>query len=252
MDAVIRNACIKQIKSLKVAQLDSMLSLLSVASLSKKSDKTEAVTAELLKLEPHEIVNKMRQSGMGLTVEVKELLDKNIEVKDVAASGLCGRLDQFIDAEPNVKARFVKRCDLVLNNDVVTSTNCAKNEVQGLYMLTMEKDGVTHIVKMGSFAETQGMAKRIASFGGGCYETGSLTNKWFQRFMKKALVDGYACQFVYYENEEQVAITTTDLDGNPLTTMPYVMRPKETQLFDKYNAFNGNIPPIFGSNCSKK
>lgn len=256
---LFRKSYVKQLKSLKVGQLEKLVAQLSIARTKEESGKkltkaemTENVSAELQKMETKEIIAALRQTNTGFAVEVKDLLDNNVDIGQIIESGICARLDEFLEAEPSIKARFVNTCDLLIVNDTVTSKNCVQKEVQGLYMLTIEKEGVSHIVKMGSFAETQGMAKRITSFGGGCYETGSLTNKWFQRFMKRALGDGYTCKFTYYENEEQTAITTTDLDGNNITMMPYVMRPKETQLFDKYNNFNNNIPPIFGSNCSQK
>jgi spermidine/putrescine-binding protein len=256
-DDLFRKSYTKQLKSLKVAQLEKLTTKLSIERTKEgkkmtKAEMTEKVLNELTKMGTKEIIAILKQTNTGFAIEVKDLLDNDVDIGQIIESGICARLDQFLEAEPSIKARFVNTCDLLLVNDTVTSKNCAQKEVQGLYLLTIEKDGVAHIVKMGSFAETQGMAKRITSFGGGCYETGSLTNKWFQRFMKKALSSGYTCKFTYYENEEQTAITTTDLDGNSITMMPYVMRPKETQLFDKYNNYNNNIPPIFGSNCSQK
>jgi hypothetical protein len=253
-DDLFKKSYVKQIKALKVAQLERLLTRLSIERAKKmnKAEMTEKVLTELQKMETKEIISALRQTNTGFAIEVKDLLANNVDIGQIIESGICAKLDQFLEAEPSIKTRFVNTCDLLLVNETVTSKNCAQKEVQGLYLLTIEKGGVSHIVKMGSFAETQGMARRLTSFGGGCYETGSLTNKWFQRFMKKALSDGYTCKFTYYENEEQTAITTTDLDGNTITMMPYVMRPKETQLFDKYNNYNNNIPPIFGSNCSQK
>ena len=119
--------------------------------------------------------------------------------------------------------------------------------MQGLYIHTIEKNGIDYITKLGSFAESQGMFKRICSFGGGNYETGSATNKWFQEFVKKALNEGYSSKFTYY-NKIQEKIIINGLDGE-MEMMPYVMRPLESQLFHKYNKSNYNIPPIFGSNC---
>ena len=258
-DDLFNKSYVKQLKSLKVPQLEKLMTHLSIARTKEeggkklnKAEMTEKVTTELQKMGTKDIIAVLKQTNTGFAIEVKDLLVNNVDIGQIIESGICARLDQFLEAEPSIKARFVNTCDLLLVNDTVTSKNCAQKEVQGLYLLTIEKEGVAHIVKMGSFAETQGMAKRITSFGGGCYETGSLTNKWFQRFMKKALSDGYGCKFTYYENEEQPTITTTDLDGNTIMMMPYVMRPKETQLFDKYNNYNNNIPPIFGSNCSQK
>ena len=133
-------------------------------------------------------------------------------------------------------------------NDTIKSMNCIPVEGQGLYILTISKNNIDYIVKLGSFAESQGMYKRICSFGGGNYETGSLTNKWFQRFIKKALMQGYTSKFTYY-NKIQEKIIINNLDGDTIEMMPYVMRPLETELFKKYNNTNCNIPPIFGSNC---
>ena len=260
LDDLVKKSYVKQMKTLKVNQLEKLATQLGIDRMNSdggkkfsKSEMTDKIITELQKKETKDAITVLRQTDTGFALEVKDLLDNNVDIGQIIESGICARLDQFLEAEPSIQARFVNVCDLMIGNDkkeTVTSKNCVGKKVQGLYMLTIEKDGISHIVKMGSFAETQGMKSRITSFGGGCHDTGSATNKWFQRFMKKALNDGYTGRFVYYENEEQTAIQTTDLDGNNITMIPYVMRPKETQLFNKYSHFNNNIPPIFGSNCS--
>ena len=251
---MLKTSCMKRIKKLKKEQLEKLAETLGVnVNKQKMSIMVDNINTELQKMESDGIMEVLRHTDTGVEMEVKELLANDIEIGEIIESGICARLDKFLEAEPNIAKGFVNVCDLMIGNDkkeTVTSNNCVGKKVQGLYMLTIEKDGISHIVKMGSFAETQGMKSRITSFGGGCHDTGSATNKWFQRFMKKALNDGYTGRFVYYENVEQTKIQTTDLDGNTITMMPYVMRPKETQLFNKYNRFNNNIPPIFGSNCT--
>ena len=252
-NAILQKSYKRQFKTLKVSQLEQLMTSLNICENKlNKAAMTERIVCELQQMDNVNIISMFRLANTGLAVEVKDLLEDNVDINLIIGSGICARLDEFLDAEPSIKNRFTNTCDLVLINDTVTSKNCAQKEVQGLYLLSIEKNGVSHIVKMGSFAETQGMSKRITSFGGGCYETGSLTNKWFQRFIKKALNDGFTSKFTYYENLEQPNIVTTDLDGNNIQMMPYVMRPKETQLFEKYNKFNNNIPPIFGSNCSSQ
>ena len=62
------------------------------------------------------------------------------------------------------------------------------------------------------------------------------------------LEQGYTSKFTYY-NKIQEKIKVENLDGGETEIIPYVIRPLETELFEKYISANSNIPPIFGSNC---
>jgi len=191
-----------------------------------------------------------RGKGKKALIEVKKLLEHEIPLQRIIDSQICLPLNVFLEQNPCLQRLFISSCDLVNENNTIKSNNCQVEECQGLYALTISPDGLTdYIVKLGSFAETQGLSKRITSFGGGNYETGSLTNKWFQRFIKRAIADGYSAKFTYFNNSVQKKIMVQDLNGEEIEMMPYVMRPLETQLFTKYSESNDRIPPIFGSNC---
>jgi hypothetical protein len=190
-----------------------------------------------------------RKNNIGFEIEVKDLLKiEDFDIDELIELNLCLTLDKFMNDNPKLAYKFTNTCDLVNINNTIKSLNCAPCEVQGLYILTINKNNIDYIVKLGSFAESQGMYKRICSFGGGNYETGSATNKWFQAFIKKALEQNYTSKFTYY-NKEHENILIDNLDDEKVEMSPYVMRPLETQLFKKYNLSNSNIPPIFGSNC---
>ena len=191
-----------------------------------------------------------KKSGVGFEIEVKDILTHEISVDEIISTGICLPLSKMWEDHPSLAGKFKNTCDVIQKNDVITSVNCEHQETQGLYILTIHKKEVDYIVKIGSFAETQGMAKRIGSFGGGCYETGSATNKWFQRFIKKAIEQGFTSRFTYYNHSSQQPIETIDLDDQSVKLMPFVMRPLESQLFQMYNQSNDNVPPIFGSNCT--
>jgi hypothetical protein len=215
----------------------------------KKKTKRELIGDILSKFETtavQEQIQCMKDTKAGFELEVKLLLDVDIDA--IIKAGVCLPLHEFLEAHPGVKSKFTNACDLKNVNDTIKSSNCMVHKVQGLYILVICKDGVEYIVKLGSFAESQGMFERIKSFGGGNYETGSATNKWFQRFIKKALAEGYTSRFMYY-NKLQEKILISGLDDEQLETIPYVIRQLETNLFKKYNESNSNIPPIFGSNC---
>jgi len=206
------------------------------------------IKCEIKSLSNKEIIEIMKHTEIGIDIEVKHLLDDNIDIDELIDLDICLPLQKFFEENPSIQPLFDNICDLINVNNAIKSNNCIPNEVQGLYILTITKNGIDYIVKLGSFAESQGMYKRICSFGGGNYETGSSTNKWFQSFIKKALEQGYTSKFTYY-NRFQEKILINNLDGETIKLTPYVMRPLETELFKKYNNSNGNIPPIFGSNC---
>lgn len=210
----------------------------------------EEITAKVEGFDEKALVGIARHAKLPIEVEVKKLLEHEIPLQRIIDSQICLPLNVFLEQNPCLQRLFISSCDLVNENNTIKSNNCQVEECQGLYALTISPDGLTdYIVKLGSFAETQGLSKRITSFGGGNYETGSLTNKWFQRFIKRAIADGYSAKFTYFNNSVQKKIMVQDLNGEEIEMMPYVMRPLETQLFTKYSESNDRIPPIFGSNC---
>ena len=213
-----------------------------------KSELLPEIENKLKILSNQELIKTMKNTRIGMELEVKNILDNNIDIDDLTNLNICLTLETFFEKNPNIKPLFDTTCDLVNVKDAIKSVNCMLLKVQGLYILTISKNNIDYIVKLGSFAESQGMFSRICSFGGGNYETGSLTNKWFQRFIKKAIEQGYTSKFTYY-NRVQETILIDNLDGDKIEMTPYVMRPLESDLFKKYNTSNYNIPPIFGSNC---
>lgn len=250
----IKHRIEKQLKAEQLQRLAEALGLeihkaTAAGKKPKPKTKPELIGDILAKFETtavQEQVQCMKDTKAGFELEVKLLLDVDIDA--IIKAGVCLPLHEFLEAHPGVKSKFTNTCDLENVNDNIKSSNCIPQEVQGLYILVICKDGVEYIVKLGSFAESQGMFKRICSFGGGNYETGSATNKWFQRFIKKALAEGYTSRFIYY-NKLQEKILISGLDDEQLETIPYVIRQLEANLFKKYNESNSNIPPIFGSNC---
>jgi hypothetical protein len=258
MDTLIIESINKKLDKLKLEQISSLAKELNVEpdklkanGKSQKKNKKELLQdiMEAFKtLSCQQIKDVVKKIKMGFELEVKNILSKSVDIDDLIESGVCLTLDKFLQENPSINTLFTNKCDLVNINNTIKSENCPQFEVQGLYILTISKNNIDYIVKLGSFAESQGMYKRICSFGGGNYETGSLTNKWFQEFIKRALNAGYTSKFTYY-NKIQEKILIDNLDGGKVEMTPYVMRPLETELFKKYNNTNDNIPPIFGSNC---
>lgn len=250
----------KNLKKLKIIQLTSLADVLDieVKKIKSNGNSTNKTKTELIndieckmKLLPiEEIIEILKTAKIGIELEVKHLLESNIDIDDLVKLDICLPIKKLFKENPKLQELFSETCDLVNINDTIKSNNCLPVEIQGLYILTISKNNIDYIVKLGSFAESQGMSKRICSFGGGNYETGSLTNKWFQRFIKKALEQGYTSKFTY-NNRNQEKIKILNLDGDTIEMIPYVMRPLESDLFEKYNKTNYNIPPIFGSNCLK-
>lgn len=245
---------VKKATCLKINEISSILDISLFIESQNKKKKTKGVLTNEIKdqiegKECAELCEIAKRVKLPIEIEVKEILKHNIEVKTVIDSGICLPLDIFLHENQCLRELFTTECDLYNVNNVVKSNNCVPHVIQGLYILAIGKENNYSIVKLGSFAETQGLYKRIMSFGGGNYETGSLTNKWFQQFIKKVLAEGFTAKFVYFNNTRQEKICIKDLNGNDIEMMPYIMRPLETQLFEKYRDTNNNIPPIFGSNC---
>jgi hypothetical protein len=260
VDKLLKDTIYKKLKKQNVESLNTLANNLNIEvkeikpngkiQKKKRINLLNDIECVIKSLSSREKVEKMKISNIGIEIEVKHILDYDIDINEFISLGLCLPLQRFFEENPDLQADFTNSCDLINISDTIKSNNCNPVEVQGLYILTISKNDIDYIVKLGSFAESQGMYKRICSFGGGNYETGSLTNKWFQRFIKKALEQGYTSKFTYY-NRYQEKIIINNLDGEPIEMIPYVMRPLETELFIKYYNTNNNIPPIFGSNCCK-
>jgi hypothetical protein len=260
INKLLNDTISKKLIKVKIKELNTLACILNIEPFKittngkNKTKKTKAVLVDdiesmLKSLSNKEIIEKMKESTIGIEIEVKNILKYNIDIDELIDLDICLPLQKFFEKNPSIPERFNSTCDLTIHvNETIKSHNCVPFVIQGLYILTISKNSIDYIVKLGSYAESQGMINRIVSFGGGKYETGSLTNKWFQEFIKKALDQGYTSKFTYY-NRFQEKITIENLDGKSIEMIPYVMRPLESELFKKYNTTNYNIPPIFGSNC---
>jgi len=259
INKLLNDTISKKLKKVKIKELNTLACILNIEPFkitTNGKNKTKKTKAELARdiesmlksLSNKEIIEKMKESTIGIDIEVKNILKYNIDIDELIDLDICLPLQKFFEKNPSIPERFNSTCDLTLECETIKSHNCVPCVIQGLYILTISKNSIDYIVKLGSYAESQGMKSRIGSFGGGKYETGSLTNKWFQEFIKKALEQGYTSKFTYY-NRFQEKITIENLDGKSILMTPYVMRPLETELFKKYSTTNYNIPPIFGSNC---
>jgi len=257
MNNIFKNSIHKSIKKSNLANLKKLAMNLKI-SMKNELDKNKVkhiliqeIQTKLNALSNQEILDNIKETNISfIEIRVKDLLSNNINIDTLINTGICLDLKVFFENNPSLKNKFNNTCDLIQKNTTVTSNNCQSIECQGLYILTIHKNETDYIVKFGAFAESQGMSKRIASFGGGNYETGSATNQWFQAFIKKAFGEGYTSKFTYY-NHVQDKININDLDCQDKLVTPFVIRSLETQLFQKYYKSNNNIGPIFGSNCYK-
>ena len=219
----------------------------------EKAKKEEIISKIMEQMETKSIktkINILKKTNTSFAIHVKDVISNNIPVENIIDTGICLPLDKLMNT-PELCSKFTNECSLENKNDKIISPDCVNKQTQGLYVLTIRKreEDVDYIVKIGSFAESQGMKKRIDSFGGGNYDTGSATNKWFQSFVKMAIEQDYTAKFTYYLIERQQKITILDLFDEESEMMPYITRPLETQLFNKYHELNHNISPIFGANC---
>lgn len=210
------------------------------------------ILSKLKTLKNNEIIDILKESNISnkIKIEVKNILSKNININTLIESGCCLTLQDFFRQNEKISNKFVNECNLLNVKDKIVSTNVKCKIVQGLYILSIKKedDDKDYIIKLGSFAESQGMKKRLDSFAGGCYETGSATNKWFQNFLKKAIKNNYTAKMSYYEYEIE-KIEIKDLNDNKKKIIPYIIRQLETDLFNMYLSSNSKIAPIFGCNC---
>ncbi len=127
----------------------------------------------------------------------------------------------------------------------------SKKIEQGVYLLSVKNQFHQWvIIKIGSFAETQGMSKRIQSFGGGNHETGSATNKWFQRAIKYFISCELECRFTYRLKFVKNTIDDDPMYDEPEEIKPYYIRKAETRAFEVHNLLNNGNCPIFGENCT--
>ena len=231
------------------ATRNTLVSLASQMGLETDGKKTEVknrILEELPTKSTTQVVEYFRSSAIGFKYKLKSVHELTVE--ELVNSGICLPLDTLFNVHPTLTERFTKECSLVNTNNNITSMNCVKKTIQGLYILSISVNGIDYIVKLGSFAQSQGLFMRICSFGGGNYETGSSTNKLFQWFIKKTIDEGHSAKFTYYEHA-QLSVSTVDLTGDTIIVIPDVIRHQESTLFRMYNEAGGNISPIFGSNC---
>jgi len=253
MHNILIEATCKKIKTLYKKPLMDLaesleISLTEYTSKNKNKEKLINETISKIKtLSNEDIMKIIKKKKLEILIPVKKLLELKIDIDYLISLDICLTLDKFL-SENALDNKFNETCDLVNENNSIKSKNCHPEKIQGLYILTISKNDNDYIIKLGSFAESQGMYNRIISFGGGNYNTGSATNKWFQQFVKKAMKEGYTSKFTYY-NKHQDKIKIKNLDDEEIEIIPYVVRSLETELFKKYNFTNNNISPIFGSNC---
>jgi hypothetical protein len=211
------------------------------------------ILPQLKTLKNNEIIDILKESNISsnkIKIEVKNLLSKNININTLIESGCCLTLQDFFEQNIILKKKFLNTCNLINVNNKIVGSDIKCKKIQGLYILSIKKkdDNKDYIIKLGSFAESQGMKKRLESFGGGNYDTGSSTNKWFQNFLKKVIEENYTVKMTYYEYEMN-KIEITGLNDKTKEVTPYVIREVETELFNMYLSSNSQIAPIFGSNC---
>jgi hypothetical protein len=246
IDDLINNSINKSIKKIKLNKLQSIskelkIDLVNDSNIKKnKNQLIINIIDNLNKININEKIKLFNKFCIGFQIEVKDILDKNIKIDELINFNICLTLDDFFEKNSILKNLFVNSCDLENCNNNIKSNNCDKNEVQGLYILVISKKNTDYIVKLGSFAESQGMFKRIISFGGGNYETGSATNKWFQKFIKNAIQEGFTSKFLFY-NHQQDKIFINDIDGNKIQVIPYIIRPLESQLFRATRILNAEL-----------
>lgn len=251
MEEIINNAINKSLNKAKCDSLKEIANNLGIdMGKLKKQDIVQKVKEEIKSKSISQRINILKQSSIPFAIHVKDIINNEIPIDEIIRLGICLNLTELLKS-CDLSTKFTNECNLENKDDKIISPGCVDKKVQGLYLLTIRKQDhdVDYIVKIGSFAESQGMKKRIDSFGGGNYETGSATNKWFQAFIKMAIEQGYTAKFTYYLIERQTKITIYDLFDRELEMMPYITRPLETQLFEKYHELNHNISPIFGANC---
>lgn len=251
MDTLLNDAINKAIKKAKLPNLKHIATELGLSvEKEKKTEITSKIMEELNSKRIKQKIDILKITNTPFAIHVKDLISNSILVDNIIYTGICLPLDKLLNT-PELLSKFTNECSLENKNDKIISPDCVNKQTQGLYVLTIRKreEDVDYIVKIGSFAESQGMKKRIDSFGGGNYDTGSATNKWFQSFVKMAIEQDYTAKFTYYLIERQKKITILDLFDEETEMMPYITRPLETQLFNKYHELNHNISPIFGANC---
>lgn len=193
-------------------------------------------------------------------IYIKDIIKYNIAFSLLTENNICLKLNKLLNFKRNnilIKKLFTNTIYLSYSNNKIIPNNESDHNLnsfslpsilslkkQGLYLLCVDK----FIVKIGSFSESQGIGGRINSFNGGRYDSGSITNKWFQQFIRECLINNLTCYFkVYFHDIEEMKINIFGLDT---LIIPYVIRKFETELFSIYLTLNNNIPPIFGKNCN--
>lgn len=244
----VLNKLISTSNKVKLEPLQKLARALHIDPTGRKNNLQNRLIKKLRYINIMDIISGVKESKLPLVIEVKDILENNLDPTSIFNLNICATMSSLVESNPSIGEMFGKTCNLYVKNGKVVS-NCKTKKVQGLYILSVSYNNEEYIVKLGSFAETQGMSKRIGSFGGGCYETGSRTNQWFQKFIRKAIDLGLKCRFNYFE-KPQDPITLIGLKGKLIRVVPYIIRPLETELFDIYLQNNNNIPPIFGSNCT--
>lgn len=221
----------------------------------------------LVKLIKENKINIMKVLDIKFNKKYKLTLD-NIDNTDMFLKYLKSNhpLDLATFLNDNRLKNFNNECELKLekiNNNKkgnllndskilpLKSDETFKQKKQGLYILSVcIIDNIWKIIKLGSFAETQGLCGRLSSFGGGSYDTGSKTNQLFIKYVSFLLKNNMRVKFNYYLKEVKPIIIEDPILKTKKEIIPYLMRLLESEIFKIYFELNKNRNPIFGDNCT--
>ena len=145
IDSLINSSINKRIKSLTFGDLCKVAEELELSTkIDKKNKKKTALYGEILELVNNlptsRQVDLIKKSGIGLELEVKTILENNIDIDSLIASKVCLELSVLMEENRCFRESFVNVCDLQVVHDNVKSTNCIPFEVQGLYILSISKN----------------------------------------------------------------------------------------------------------------
>jgi len=273
----IQNYVLSVIKNSTVKDLNLIVEKYSV-DIIKYNNKKYKSKNQIIKLNKTKKTNLLKKLIIEVKINTNDVLNihfnknhkltlNNIDNTDMFLKYLKSNhpLDLATFLNDNRLKNFNNECELklekmnnnkkgkLLNNSKIQALNCDetfKQKKQGLYILSVYIDNIWKIIKLGSFAETQGLCGRLSSFGGGSYETGSGTNKWFIKYVSFLLENNMRVKFNYYLKEVKPIIIEDDLLTTETEIIPYLIRALETELFKIYFELNKNRNPIFGSNCT--
>jgi len=242
-------------KLIKKKNIDSLKKINSLSNFSFLKNKKQIISY-ILSLNDIERL-KLYKKHFIYEIYIKDIIKNNIPFSLLTENNICLKLNKLLNFKRNnilIKKLFTNTIYLSYSNNKIIPNIQSDNKSSFSYILSLKKQGLyllcvdKFIVKIGSFSESQGIGGRINSFNGGRYDSGSITNKWFQQFIRECLINNLSCYFkVYFYDIEEMKI---NIFGVNKLIIPYVIRKFETELFTIYLTLNNNIPPIFGKNCN--